>query len=54
MKDENFIFEEAELASLLKNQIIKDTQSMVEAQAREDLSGFEYISKAKPFIFLIL
>ncbi len=54
MKDENFIFEEAELASLLKNQIIKDTQSMVEAQVREDLSGFEYISKAKPFISPIM
>ena len=48
MKDEIFIFEEAELASLLRNEIIKDTQPMVQATPRSDLTGFEYISKAKP------
>lgn len=54
MKDEIFIFEEAELASLLKNEIIKDTQSLVQATPKSDFSGFEYISKAKPFISPIM
>ena len=54
MRDEIFIFEEAELASLLRNEIIKDTQTLVQATPKEDFSGFEYISKAKPFMSPIM
>ena len=53
MRDEIFIFEEAELASLLRNEIIKDTQTLVQATPKEDFSGFEYISKAKPLYLLL-
>ena len=47
MKPENFIFEEAELSGLLKNEILKDVQETIEVQPKSDLSSFEYISKAK-------
>ena len=45
MDEGMLIFNEAELAKVLRSAVLNDAQTMVEAPSKQsDLSGFEYIS----------
>ena len=50
------VFDEAKLASMLRQEILNNSQSIVEASPKQkDLSGFEYISTQKqPYISPIM
>lgn len=48
MENGKFIFDEAQLAGMLRNEILKNSQSVVQPTKKQtDLSGFEYISTQK-------
>ena len=50
------VFDEAKLASMLRQEVLNNSQSIVEASPKQkDLSGFEYISTQKqPYISPIM
>ena len=56
MEQGKMTFDETQIASLLRQEILKNSQSLVEANPRQkDLSGIEYISTQKqPYISPIM
>ncbi|MBR5304625.1 MAG: hypothetical protein IKU37_07360 [Candidatus Gastranaerophilales bacterium] len=56
MEHGKMVFDEAKLASMLRQEILNNSQSIVEASPKQkDLSGFEYISTQKqPYISPIM
>lgn len=54
MKDDKFKIEEKQLADLLRNEVLNDSQTFSKAVPKSDFSGFEYVSAAKPYISPIM
>ena len=56
MENGKTLFDEAQLASMLRQEILNNSQNLIEASPKQvDLSGFEYISTQKqPYISPIM
>lgn len=56
MENGKFIFDEAQLADVLRNEILKNSQNVVKPEKKQaDISNFEYIStNQKPYISPIM
>ena len=55
MEKGKLTFNEAQLAEMLRGEILKNSQSVVQPAKQTDLSGFEYISTQKqPYISPIM